>query len=342
MTTRALVLAYLLFFFTYFFGFQLLAHLNTGVPFSWSRFFDPLDLSFYTYTIITVCLSHFVVFRRFYPARPRWKLFAAILGLLAFFILFRYSLEELIFPAVIGYGNYYPATSFRFYVLDNIYFGSFPVFIGFVFYLFDEMFRNRKRQAALQQRNREAELRFLEAQMNPHFLFNSLNNIYSLALEQNPQTPAAILKLSDMMRYVTYRKEKTVLLADELNYVNDLLAIEQLRCEYPLQSRLELEPAALQSRIPPLLLVPLVENALKHGDLSDPAQPLTLQAGIRDEKLYLSLINKTAGHRKTETGGVGMENLRRRLELLYQPQQYAFSQEKTDQQFFIQMQIPVQ
>jgi hypothetical protein len=90
--------------------------------------------------------------------------------LLAFFILFRYLLEEIIFPATLGFGNYYPPFTFRYYALDNVYFGSVNIFIGFVFFLFDESFSSQKQKDALMQQNREAELNFLQAQMNPHFL----------------------------------------------------------------------------------------------------------------------------------------------------------------------------
>lgn len=342
MTKRALFFTYVFFFFMFFFGFALLGNSNAGARFNWAKQFEPLDLSYYCYTLLFVLLSHFVVFRRYYHAKPVWKLWLAILLLLIFFIGFRYGLEEIIYPALIGYGNYNPDYSFRFYAVDNIYYGSIRIFIGFVLFLFDEMFRNQQRQAALKEQNRKVELNFLQAQMNPHFLFNSLNNIYSLALEKHPATASAVLKLSDMMRYVTYQKEEPVQLQEELNYVNSMLAIEQLRHDHPLNYTIHISPEASVCKLPPLLLIPLIENALKHGDLSDPANPMELRITMRNNQLQIMVRNKIAEVQVLNRGGAGLKNLGRRLELLYPPHHYQLSISEIYPVFTITLQIPAE
>src|SRR5688500_11509453 len=124
MAKKIILLTYVFFFSMYFVGFEWMANLNSGVHFSWRSVIHPLRLTWYTYTIITVLLAHFIVFRKYYNRKPRLILAGAIGGLLVLFILFRYLLEEVIFPATLGFGNYYPPFTLRFYVLDNVYYGS--------------------------------------------------------------------------------------------------------------------------------------------------------------------------------------------------------------------------
>lgn len=340
MSKKALILVYSFFFFMYFWGFNLMGNVNAGLPIPWHRMFEPLDITYYSYTLITVLLAHFMVFRNYYHKKPRWKLAVAIFVLLLLFILVRYAVEEILFPYFLGYGNYNPNTSFRYYVIDNTYYGLIRIFIGFVLFLFDEMYRNLRQQAALKELNRQAELNFLQAQMNPHFLFNSLNNLYSLALDKHPGTADAILKLGDMMRYVTYQREESASLDQELTYINNLLAIEQLRNERPLQTFIVVSPDAVAAKIPPLLMVPLVENALKHGDLSDHSQPFRLEITIEKNWLRIILLNKIS-EIHAEQGGLGLTNLRRRLSLLYLPHQYLFSTNTSDKVFKVELNLPV-
>src|SRR5690349_15629497 len=153
MAKKTILFMYVFFFFMYFVGFEWMASLNSGVHFSWRSTIHPLRMAWYTYTIITVLLAHFIAFRKYFNRKPRLVLAGAVGGLLVFFILFRYLLEEIIFPATFGFGNYYPPFTFRYYALDNVYFGSVNIFIGFVFFLFDESFSNQKQKDALMQQN---------------------------------------------------------------------------------------------------------------------------------------------------------------------------------------------
>ncbi len=313
---------------------------NAGIAYNWQKQFEAFDITYYSYTLLTVLLAHFFVFRKFYYARPRWKLALAITGLLVFYIVFRYLLEEVLMPQLVGTGNYRPSTTIRFYIIDNIYFGSIKIFIGFVFFLFDELFRQHRQKVELLEQHRKAELNFLQAQMNPHFLFNSLNNIYSLAYEQHPQTATAVLKLSDMMRYVTYEKEKNTSLEKETGYIRNLLEIEQLRRDYKLNYRLQVAEEATACQVMPLLLFPLAENAIKHGDLADPLYPFIITAEKTGTKLKLTVANKI-NSRPPATGGVGLKNLQRRLELSFRPEEYSFIAGQKDNIFTVQLLIPV-
>jgi two-component system, LytTR family, sensor kinase len=340
MRNSTLLLIYAAFFFMYFFGFGIIAAANAGVPYPWHKQVSPLDFSYYFYTIGTAAAAHFLIFRLYYYAKPRWKLILGIVLLLLAFILFRYCIEELLFPALLGEGNYNPGTTFRFYFFDNIYYGSIRVFIGFVLFLLDELIRSRKQQAALKQQQQLAELRFLEAQMNPHFLFNSLNNIYALALDKHPETANAVLKLSDMMRYVTYERGQQASLDKEMTYIHTMLSIEQLRHDYKLQYELTSSPEAMACRLSPLLLIPLVENALKHGDLSDPTCPLEIKLRKEGPRLNILIRNKKTELPLSKKGGLGLPNLRQRLALSFRPEEYVFRIEENQQTFTVNLQVP--
>lgn len=338
MTKRALLFVYLFFFFMYFFGFGIMGNLNSSIPYPWEKMLKPIKLSGYFLTLTVVLIAHFFVFRRFY--HKRLNLFFAITGLLLFYIFLRYLIEEIIFPATLGYSNYINLRSFRYYFIDNIYFGSIIIFIGFVFYLFDEMFRQQLQQARLKEKNREAELNFLRSQMEPHFLFNALNNIYSLAFEESPKTANAILKLSEVMRYVTYQRSEKVPLSKELEYVESMIDIHQLRLDHKLQVQVSVAPGARQTELMPLVLVALVENALKHGDLSDVNIPLSINVKLLPKQLRLTVSNKL---KKTvpEDGGIGLQNLKRRLELSYEPGDYAFDITQQNQTYCATLILPL-
>lgn len=340
MSRKHLILVYCFFFFMYFFGFDLMGNSNAGLSIPWNKMFGPLDLSYYLYTILTVLLAHFLIFRKYFYAKPRWKLWAAILALLVFFILFRYTLEEIIYPRLIGHGNYNPKTTFRYYAVDNIYYGLVRIFIGFVLFLLDDSFRQQKKQALLTEQTRQAELNFLQAQMNPHFLFNSLNNIYSLAYEKHPAAAEAVLTLSDMMRYVTYQKETAVQLEKEAEYVQNMIRLQQLRFDYKLQYLIEINMDTLPCRILPLLLVTLVENALKHGDLSDPALPLRILCERKEGQLNLVVSNKIMSAPVPDEGGIGLNNLRRRLELSYPTGGFSFTTSQKNNIFSAHLTLP--
>lgn len=119
----------------------------------------------------------------------------------------RYGIEEMIYPAVIGYGNYQEGTSIQYYFLDNIYYAVIYVAIGFFLFIMDRLFTLQKQQVQLANKTREAELQFLRSQVNPHFLFNTLNNIYSLVYEKSNKAPDAVLRLSELLRYILYEKK---------------------------------------------------------------------------------------------------------------------------------------
>ncbi|MCB0593377.1 MAG: sensor histidine kinase [Lewinellaceae bacterium] len=179
-------------------------------------------------------------------------------------------------------------------------------------------FRQNSEIAALAKEKSETELNLLKQQINPHFFFNTLNNLYALSITQDKQTPEVILQLSELMRYVIYKgKEESVALAEEVKYIEDYIRLQQIRLHKQLDFRFETDITDEKQRIPPLLFITLVENAFKHG--VEPAEGACfLHIGLKSDGKNLLFLCKNSFEEKTpESGGVGLANLRRRLELLF-------------------------
>ncbi|OON70470.1 hypothetical protein B0919_00090 [Hymenobacter sp. CRA2] len=199
--------------------------------------------------------------------------------------------------------------------------------LSFGLRLSGDYLRERRSRQELEQRQLATELSLLKAQLNPHFLFNTLNNIYSLTLQRSALASEAVLRLSELMRYQLYESsDDAVPLVQELRQLRSFVALQALRlppevADEAIPVTLMLPPGAeYVYHIPPMLLLPLVENAFKHGDLA--ARPhvawLTLQLDA-DGRLQFSVRNFVSlnGAALAQPGGLGMVNLQRRLELLY-------------------------
>ncbi len=180
----------------------------------------------------------------------------------------------------------------------------------------------RLRQAAQQLRiqKQEAELNYLKSQTNPHFLFNTLNNIYSLAKDKSDLAPESILRLSKILRFMLYETGgEFIAIEQELKVISDYIALEQLRYDDSLRINFNNDVDDMKQSLPPLLLMPLVENAFKHGVSETRNQPFVdIQLSVKQKLLALVIKNSSDGF--SEQGvkeNIGLSNLRRQLELLY-------------------------
>ncbi len=148
--------------------------------------------------------------------------------------------------------------------------GFFVVFISIPLRLVNSWFKRMELEQEIKTQNLEAELRFLKAQVNPHFLFNALNNIYALSFIQSEKAPEMILKLSDMMSYMLYDcKSEEVPLTSEISYLQNYIDLQQLKKEGELNVTFDLEGDQSGLMIKPMLLIPFFENAFKHGNLEN-------------------------------------------------------------------------
>jgi len=166
-----------------------------------------------------------------------------------------------------------------------------------------------------------AELNYLRAQTNPHFLFNTLNNIYSLAKDKSDLAPESILRLSKILRFMLYETGGDhISIEQELRIINDYIALEKLRYDDSLHVSISHDIEDMKQVLPPLLLIPLVENAFKHGASETRSQPFVdIHLFIKKRRLTFIVKNSaesfSGDHRIKEN--IGLTNLRRQLELLY-------------------------
>jgi two-component system, LytTR family, sensor histidine kinase AlgZ len=188
-----------------------------------------------------------------------------------------------------------------------------------------------------------AELTFLKAQINPHFLFNTLNNLYYLAYSKSENTTEVIAKLSQMMRYMIYESDHPqVLLSKEIDYMRSYISLERLRLNNQIPIKFEVEGNPETHKIAPLILIPFLENAFKHGvSGNDPAAWVNLSIKLQGKECIYTVENSkihSVNSDDRERSGIGLQNVKRRLELSY-PGQHVLSINDQPNQFSIQLKL---
>lgn len=206
-------------------------------------------------------------------------------------------------------------------------------------YGMQEAFRREKESRQLKEQMEEAELSFLRAQVNPHFLYNTLNYFYYLARPASTQLADAVVRLSDLMRFtLAETADGRILLEDEITHIRNYIHLIRLRFQPQFHVSLEVEGAPENISVPALLFIPFVENAIKHGNVADPGRPVTVLFRLQDDTIYFSCSNLVSTGAKPPSSGVGLRNVRRRLELLY-PDSHRFNLTDTPEVFSIELTI---
>lgn len=196
--------------------------------------------------------------------------------------------------------------------------GLFFIFLSTAFKFAVDWFLNEKVRKNLENEKLTAELAFLRSQINPHFLFNSLNNIYSLAYQKSDKAPEAIMKLSEIMRYMLQESnEPRVRLSREIRYLENYIELQKLRFKGEAFVELSIVGEYTDDIIAPLILISFVENAFKHGDALNAEHPIRIRISLTEHTLHFEISNRKSLLNKDESSGIGMSNVRRRLELLY-------------------------
>lgn len=197
-----------------------------------------------------------------------------------------------------------------------------------------------QRSRQLQHEKVETELSYLKAQINPHFLFNTLNSIYSLAIQKSDYTAIAVVKLSGMMRYILNEADKHfVSLQKEISYIEDYIELQKFRLEDTVRIHYQLTGSALGREIAPLLLITFVENAFKYGINPEEHSEIFTEIHIEDNRLSLRVANNKVNHQPhREASGLGISNTRHRLEMLY-PGRYNLEISDGHDQFIVHLQI---
>jgi two-component system, LytTR family, sensor kinase len=297
-----------------------------------------LTASFSAATLLAAYYVH-IMASKFLKERKYWQLLLSVSGVALVFPFFRYSIEELLYPITFHIRNYTEGINLWYYIKDNTNYIITPIFMGFAFNFAEDWFVNRAEKQELINEKNTTELAFLKSQVNPHFLFNTLNNIYSLTFQKSEKAPEAVLKLSEMMRYMLYESNETkVSLNQEVKYLQNFIDLQKMRYHGETFIEFNVQGDINSKQIAPLLLIPFVENAFKHGEVSNRLNPLTINLLVSNNNLHFSVINHKKDQNKDEVGGVGLENMQRRLALLY-PENYGLEVKEEKDSYYCELNL---
>jgi len=302
----------------------------------------PFQRDFFSYILLLLFfyLNFFVLVPKFYFTK-QYTLF--ILFVLASFI-FIAIVPDFIFSqeAFRPRQQHGPPPGFfrppphRFPFLREIYHHLFPFLIVLALSLLLRIY-SRWKQA--EQEKAVAKLSYLKAQINPHFLFNTLNTIYSLAIKNSPDTAEAVLKLSGMMRYVlTEANNNYVSLEKEINYIGDYVELQKMRVKNSVKLNYQVSGDTIGKKIAPILLIPFIENAFKYGVNPEEESVIDINITLAGEVLSLHVKNRKVSLSQIQEprSGLGIDNTRLRLQLLY-PAAHKLDIIETEQDFSVQL-----
>jgi hypothetical protein len=189
-----------------------------------------------------------------------------------------------------------------------------------------------------------AQIASLKSQINPHFLFNTLNNIYATAITTSPEAADMIDKLSEMMRYTMKDTQQDfVLLEDEINYISNFIELQKLRLDRSVKMEFHTLENIPPVRIAPMLLIPFIENAFKHGVNSEQKSRIRIELTMDRTEFQLSVVNNKVNIQRdiSEKSGLGIENTKHRLNLMY-PSKHLLVINDTEKEFFVSLYINLQ
>ena len=229
-------------------------------------------------------------------------------------------------------------------IYDNVLPHILLVSTGAAFKLMLDQVRSQRRMAELAMEKSAAELNFLKSQVNPHFLFNSLNSVYFLIDKENSEAKKTLLQFADLLRYQLYEcNAETIEIEKEIAFLNDYIQLQKLRKDNQYEVEVQIGKEVKGFRIPPLFLIPFVENAFKHiSHFDEQKNFVTVSLSQMNGSFEFSVSNsREAGQISTEpSGGIGLNNVKRRLELLY-PGNYELDIEDLESKFTVELKLKI-
>lgn len=293
------------------------------------------------FAAICAYLNYFVFLPRFLKRRNVW------LYLLEFFIPFllimylRITLDRYFADGLTGSLEYVYSTRFVVQVIVTNFF--IVIFVAMLRFAIEWLeFEAKKNE--VENEKLTAELNFLKAQINPHFLFNTLNNLYYLAYSKSENTTEVIAKLSQMMRYMIYEtNHQKVLLNKEIEYMQNYISLERLRLNDQIPIKFEVAGNTENVWITPLIFITFLENAFKHGvNNSNPKAWVNIAISLRDHECIYTVENSRSAEQKngSEKSGIGLINVKRRLELSY-PGKYTLVTEDTREKYVVKLNLSI-
>jgi len=287
---------------------------------------------------ITFYVNYLFVLPKVFKPFKWAKAIVAYIVVSIFFSGLRYLVEEIITLKLLNQNNYFHDTSITFYLYDNIFYASKPILFSTVLWVVILLIRTLDYNNFIIQEQKNTEIKFLKSQINPHFVFNTLNNIYSMVHFQSPHALSSIEKLGDIMRFTTYEAPRErIRLSEEIKYMKAYIELEELRHYEKAFVRMDIDVTDEHMEIPPYILSPLIENALKHGRFSQKT-PIEVFLFCDEKRLVFEVKNVIGTQKKDKLGGIGLDNLTNRLEILY-PQKHTLDIVRTETIFSANLKI---
>ncbi len=284
---------------------------------NWSFSFGLFNITFLIVSLTAFYLNYCIVLPFVFKSFGWIKLVISQLIVFVLFGILRYLFDQVLTLWLFNEQNYFEGTDFLFIIYDNFHFGFKTIFTSMSIFLIVHTFETIRLKEALEKEKREAEITALKAQINPHFLFNTLNNIYAL-IQFNPNDALkAVNELSLMMRFTTYESQKdTISIMQEIDFMKSLIEITKLSYPNIDFMKANFDESVLSYKIEPYLLSPFLENAIKHGEISS-NDPIMLKLSNEGTQIKFYVKNKISEKNKDQSPGIGLENIKKRLTYLY-------------------------
>jgi len=314
----------------------------------WGSYYQDYWYSFKS-NIVTVTLGMLLAYFHVYFLLPKLLFRKKIISYVFFFIVglvvFYVVRTELIFIFINE--NVWPEsqTPQRAYAFNHILvvslIGIYDVGLVTTIKLTADWIFDRKRIENLEATQLKTGLQFLKAQIQPHFFFNTLNNLYALTLEKSKQAPEVVLKLSEIMEYILYdAKEPKIRLIKEINYIQNYIDLEKLRFGDKIKVQINMQGDIEAQSVPSLLFLPFIENCFKHGTLDNNELNILIDFEITQTNLlkFTVINNYNLFTQDKKNHGIGNKNVLRRLELLYD-NRYTFKTKTEGQNYIVELSI---
>lgn len=295
-------------------------------------------LAFFSYSLVYFLVPRYLLNHKY------WQFLLALMisivvGTVMRIFIGKYVYYALFIPKVLHPGEWFSISIF----LVNMMWILAPAILFSMFKYYRNWINSQALAHEIERKHLAAELQVLKAQLNPHFLFNTFNNLYLLALQKSDKTPMVISKMSDLFHYILYECNAVeVPVFKEIKLIDDYIQLEKLRYSSRLSVSFEKNIESGDCRIPPMLIYTFVENCFKHGSSPDPATPwIRLYVKVNKNLFEFEAANSIpAANCQSDSivDGVGLSNIKRRLELIY-PKRYELEIRKENCQFFIKLVI---
>jgi len=303
------------FFFVYFFSYN---SNNTNYVTWFSSFLLPITM-ITTYFVVYYLIPKYLLTKKY----KNFALYSAYTLVFSTYLILIAIFGSFVFLSNMELQNMPPMSRNYIFVLILVYLVVFIVsFISLLSHNFKTIAENKELQNKILETQLEIksqELNYLKKQIHPHFLFNTLNTIYGFALKQSKDTPEIILKLSNLLDYILYQVNKPqVSLKEEILHIKEYIDLEKIRFQDTLVVYFKSDDIPDEKQIAPMLLIPFVENAFKHGNLIDGFLKIDINVYLREDTLHFKIKNTFLKDDITENKeGIGLVNIKKRLNLLY-------------------------